>query len=397
MSLLRVLCLSPYYLPGYKAGGALRSIVAMVDHLKNDLHFKIFTTDRDLLDNVPYSGIQRDRWIETGPSEVYYASPKSLSFFALIKVLNNTPHDILYLNSFFNPRFTVFPLFARRLGLMSGRPVVIAPRGEFSKGALNLKGWKKKPFIVISRALGLYKNVIWQASSAFEADDIREIMHLSHIGNKESQLVIAPDLAIIPSNSPETQIKDGNSDLRICFISRISPKKNLDFVLYILSQIKSPLIFDIFGPIEDLSYWKTCEEIIAEIKAPVIVNYQGSITNDKVGTTFGDYDLFFFPTHGENYGHVIVESMLAGTPVLLSDSTPWRNLEIYGVGWDLSLENSEGFIEAISKISSLDNEERYQMRSRVKAYAHRALSDPAILESNKLLFKLAHQGADIFK
>lgn len=391
MNLPRILCMSPYYLPGYKAGGALRSIIAMVDYLKHDLHFMIITSDRDLLDDTPYSTVKCDQWVDAGSAEVYYASARSLSFFALIKLIKKTPHDVLYLNSFFNPRFAVVPLLARRLGLIPGLSVVIAPRGEFSKGALDIKGWKKKPFIFISRILGLYRNVIWQASSAFEADDIRQVMRLSQNEIVDSPIVIAPDLAIIPSKQGEKPIRDVDSALKICFISRISPKKNLDFALKILAKIKTPIIFDIFGPIEDINHWKICEEIIKEIEAPVMVNYQGSIANDQVSFTFEKYDLFFFPTHGENYGHVIVESMLAGTPVLLSDTTPWRNLEQEGVGWDISLNNFQGFIDAIDKLSTYDGEQQRQIRARVKAYARKALSDPEILKSNKLLFKLAHQ------
>ena len=49
-------------------------------------------------------------------------------------------------------------------------------------------------------------------------------------------------------------------------------------------------------------------------------------------------DLFFFPAHGENYGHVIAEAMAAGCPVLISDQTAWRNLEEKGAGWDLPLD-----------------------------------------------------------
>ena len=35
------------------------------------------------------------------------------------------------------------------------------------------------------------------------------------------------------------------------------------------------------------------------------------------------HDLFVFPTLGENFGHVIYESLMCGTPVLVSDNTPW--------------------------------------------------------------------------
>jgi hypothetical protein len=44
-----------------------------------------------------------------------------------------------------------------------------------------------------------------------------------------------------------------------------------------------------------------------------------------------EYDLFLFPTLGENYGHVISEALASGCPVVISDQTPWRNLEAEGI------------------------------------------------------------------
>jgi glycosyltransferase involved in cell wall biosynthesis len=389
--------MSPYYLPGYKAGGALRSIVALVDHLKNDFHFKIFTTDRDLLDDISYPTVVIDKWIEVGRSEVFYASAKSRTPMALLRIIKDTPHDILYLNSFFNPTFTLIPLVANRLGLLTGLPIIIAPRGEFSRGALNIKSWKKRPFIFITKVLGLYREIIWQASSQFEAEDISRVMNSTQFRiDNSSKVIIAPDLTIIPFNDMplnNSMIRLPGAQIRICFISRIAPVKNLDFALKILGRIKIPLIFDIYGPIEDADYWETCQEIINGLTDPVTVNYKGSIEYNDVSETFAKYDLFFFPTHGENYGHVIIESMLAGTPVLLSDTTPWRNLEERGVGWDLPLENAQAFSDAINAIAT-DLHDQEQRRRRVSAYALSVLSDPAIIESNKLLFELAHKSAD---
>lgn len=61
----------------------------------------------------------------------------------------------------------------RRLGLLPLVPVILAPRGEFSPGALGLKAWKKRPYIELTRMIGLHRGITWQASSEREAGDIR--------------------------------------------------------------------------------------------------------------------------------------------------------------------------------------------------------------------------------
>src|SRR3546814_2088771 len=61
--------------------------------------------------------------------------------------------------------------------------VILAPRGEFSQGALAIKPMKKQAFIAASRVTGLHRSVIWQASTEIEADDIRRTMHTHDIIN----------------------------------------------------------------------------------------------------------------------------------------------------------------------------------------------------------------------
>jgi glycosyltransferase involved in cell wall biosynthesis len=43
------------------------------------------------------------------------------------------------------------------------------------------------------------------------------------------------------------------------------------------------------------------------------------------------------PTYNENFGYVILEALLAGCPVILSDQPPWRDLEARQVGWTIPL------------------------------------------------------------
>jgi len=54
------------YLPGYKAGGMLRSLVNTVEYLQNDVEFRIVTKDRDLGDSKPYNGVLIQHWQQIG-------------------------------------------------------------------------------------------------------------------------------------------------------------------------------------------------------------------------------------------------------------------------------------------------------------------------------------------
>ena len=95
-----VLTFCGHYLPGYKSGGPVRSIANMVNILSDEISFSIVTSDRDLLDRMPYPGIKVDSWNSVGKAQVYYCSPENRSIRSFSRLINATPHDILYLNSF---------------------------------------------------------------------------------------------------------------------------------------------------------------------------------------------------------------------------------------------------------------------------------------------------------
>ena len=253
-----ILVLLDYYFPGYKAGGPLRSIVNLIDHIGGEFNFKIVSRDRDLGNDRPYPYIKVDAWQFLGKCEVYYCSPKSMSLLTVKKIISSTTHDILYLNSFFSPAFTIKPLLLRRLGFISQKILILAPRGEFSKGALILKSFKKRAYIIFAKTLQLYRGVIWQASSAHEKDDIMRYFPLP-----PATVIVAPDLpGLLPSVATSRRREKLVGNLKLVFLSRISPKKNLDGALRMLDGVKGSISFNIYGPIDDGIYWEKCKNII---------------------------------------------------------------------------------------------------------------------------------------
>jgi len=380
----RVLTLVGYYLPGFKSGGPIRTISNMVEHLGDELDFYIITADRDFQDHGPYPDVPIDRWVPVGKAHVFYASPGNRSLFRLARIIRDRPHDVMYVNSFFHPSFTLAPLLARRLGLISTSPTVIAPRGELSGGAWMKSRWKKRPFVALARAIGLYRNLTWQASSPYEAEDIRRVMR-----RLAKHVAVVPNL---PAPVDVSAVKTWRSKrtpgggIRVCFIGRIVPWKNLDFALRVLALATGPVEFNIYGYNPDAAYWDQCERLMGQLPAHVTARFHGPLAHEHVGEMLARQDLLLFPTKGENFGHVIYEALSAGLPVLISDKTPWRDLEAAGVGWDLSLESEDRFLAALESQLVLTEEDRDAQRARALAYAQRVASDPEVRANNIRLF-----------
>lgn len=372
----RILVFTPTYLPGIKAGGPIRSIEGFVHYLNDLYDISLFTGDRDFGDSEPFLDIALDKWVKGEGCRIFYSS--KISFLELRDIILNTEADFIYLNSFLNYQFSIKVILVLKLFGIK-KKVVLAPRGEFSAGALKLKHMKKKVFIEVCRLLKLYNNITWHASSEYEKKDIKLIF-------PNSNVEIALNLSRIEKYTKVHTYNPGNA-LKFVFASRISKKKNLKFALDVISKLKNNVIFDIYGPIEDLEYWSECNDIINKVPSNVTINYKGLVDNQDMIKTLSRYDYFLFPTLGENFGHVIKESLLAGTPVIISRYTPWMECEERKSGYLIDIEDLIGTVEKLDKLVAIDEDEYKTMSNSCYEYVHCFLNLEKSIDNHKVIFQ----------
>lgn len=389
-----VLIFTKHYLPGFKGGGPIKSISNLVDALGDKFEFYIVTQDRDIGDSAAYAFIDQPVWNIVGKAKVRYISKSSSSFANPLNFVKTVRPDFVYLNSVFDRLFTLPILIGFRLGLLSQTPIILAPRGELSKGALELKRRRKFAYLRLLMVLGVFSGVRWHASSVFEQDDI---LH-SPLTPPLERIHVAIDLASreLDPRMPRS-LNDDNSTVRICFLSRISPMKNLDFAIRILAKVKTPVSFSIYGPIEDRDYWVSCMGLLDALPNNISATYLGEIAPQDVVRTMGAHDLFLFPTRGENYGHVIFEALVAGLPVLTSDQTPWNELEQNGAGWCFSLNHPKAFSEKIEELASWSSETRLAASSRAALYGSFILDSNEAVIANQALFSESIDSKELYQ
>lgn len=372
---MRVLTLADWYLPGARGGGVPRSIANLAARLGGEAEFHVVTRDHDVGGTATYPGVRAGEWTGVGNARVLYL-PGGPSAEVLRRAMRETRAEVLYLNSVFSWAFSIRPLVFWRAGRIPRLPVVLAPRGELNDGAMRKGTAKKRAFLAAVRAAGLHRGVTWQASTELEAEEVRRWF------GRGARIRIARDLPTLPAadaDAPRSAKEAGV--LRAVFLSRISPKKNLLGALEILSGVTGRVVLDVFGPVEDAAYWAACERRAESLPPNVTMRYRGELAHDDVGAALREQDLFFLPTLGENYGHVVQEALLAGCPVLLSDTTPWRGLAERGVGWDLPLADVAGFRAVIERCVAMGAEEHGAMSARARrmgmdeAQAAQALAD----------------------
>jgi glycosyltransferase involved in cell wall biosynthesis len=335
----------------------------------------LITRDRDLGSTEPYPGLS-GKWVRRGPSHVYYLNLCSArQWLQLLRQLRGTAFDLLYVNSLWAPAFTVIPIVAVRLGLIHAQRVLIAPRGELSPGALSLKSRKKRVFLRLWGPFLKQMDVTWHAFAEREASEICAVLPWARTEVNQNQIAL-PDEPLLPTPAE-------HGPARMVFIGRISAKKNLQLTLRALHDVTMPVDFDIYGPVEDDGYWLACRELIADLPPHVQVAYRGELHPDDVRRTFCEYDAFVFPTLGENFGHVIAESLSASCPVVCSDETPWSSILAAGGGAIVSDLASGSLAHELERIAAMTSAARRGAREAAgNAYRHwrRNTVGPNILE-----------------
>lgn len=331
----------------------MRSIKNIVDLLESSFNVSVFTGDRDMLDTMPFDKVKFDCWI-SGKHSIYYSS-KARSIRLQSEIIRAT--DTIYLNSFFDPFFSILPLI---LAIFLRKKVILAPRGEFSQSALNIKPLKKKLYILFFKLFGLKKGVIWHATNQEEYNRIEAVVGTRFNGHIANNLSSSPD--------ENVTLKSKKEHIDLFFLARIAKMKNLKFAIQTLAKVKYKTVFTVYGPIDDNQYWQDCQGEISKLPEHIKVDYLGSVDHSQVPMIISRHDFLFLPTLGENFGHTIAECLAGGTPVIISDNTPWNELKEGGAGWNCSLNDGNSFVSAIENLAQLNDYDYMKLRTSTMKY-----------------------------
>ena len=370
-----------YYLPGHLAGGpvtTLRNLFSLSALSSHTQRLLIITRAMDI------DGSRYDVCLEVPqPSDAgWVIYVEELSPSCLLRIASDMGISRFYFNSFFSTS-TIRFLTAVKLCRHSVK-IAVAPRGEFSEGALRTSSVKKQAFLRLFLSLGLDRLIeFFHASSPSEAADIARAL-----GN------VATVVAADPLPEVEKVVSTAWSAgvlppaRTVVFLSRIVPKKNLLGALEVVAGIVEPLRLEIHGPQEDPRYATQCLEWARRnIPTHHQVEFMGACMDSMVSQIFERHRVFLFPTMGENFGHVVPESLTAGCPVVTTDATPWQDLEDKGVGavrpsWDI-----EGLRRAVAQLLDESDEEHLRRRERCRNYGRDVAMRPEVVERNDILLR----------
>ena len=113
-----------------------------------------------------------------------------------------------------------------------------------------------------------------------------------------------------PGNKPSGCFK-------LLFFSRVEEKKGLDILLSALATVTFPYSLTVAGD-GDKDYIESLKKITENNHIDDKINWAGFYSENKFDLLH-KHDLFVLPSHDENFGNAVIESLGVGTPVLISE------------------------------------------------------------------------------
>lgn len=356
----KILLFTNHFLPGNRAGGPVTSIANLSRLVGKDFEIIIVTSNKDLGIDQPYDNVKYDEVVRYEDFNVIYLSEINLK--TVLNTIQENKPDLIYLNSFFSI-FTQLAMFASLKNKVT-TPILLAPRGELQENALAIKPLKKKIYLTLYKLMKLYKRVYFHVTDKIEYDRTKSLFPTDKVS-------ILPNVPKVSNGQPLSKKKD---ELRLIFISRIRDNKNLLLAIEALSVCTGNITMEIYGPIEDDAYWEKCQLSMQALPKNIATEYKGIVTPAEIPNVMRKYHALLLPTKTENFGHVIVEAMQSGLIPIISDQTPWVNLEENKAGWSLELAKIEYFSKAIETLYMMDSETYNNLSKSTIAYISEKLN-----------------------
>jgi glycosyltransferase involved in cell wall biosynthesis len=372
----KILIFIDWYKPGFKAGGPIRSISNLVSQLNHQYDFYIVTRNTDYLETTPYATIKTNEWNEIDGANVFYLAAENTHKTSIKKLIQEVNPTLIYCNSLYSPKFTLTPIrIAKKLNIKT----VLAVRGMLSEGSLSVKSHKKKVFIQLMRTIGLFSQTTFHATNENEKNDIVKAF------GKNIKVVVAQNLPELKNIAYLPKQKEVGQ-LKMIFVGRVAPEKNTLFAIEVLKNCTQQIELDIYGPIYNQDYFEECKKAINQLPTNIVVNYKGILNHGLLDETLKNYQVIYLPSTGENFGHSIIEGMTNSCVPVISDKTPWQNLENQNVGFDIDLAQPNQFTETVDNLAKMNIDEINLLTKNAYSFAQNIITDNQLKEDYDKLF-----------
>jgi glycosyltransferase involved in cell wall biosynthesis len=365
----------------------MRMVANFAARFRDRYDFFVVTRNYDSRSNRrPFTEVNSNCWQDHEDAKVFYVPDGRWSRALCSRLFDDVDPAVVFLNSIFSTPVVKF-LLTRRFGRARNVPVILAPCGELAHEALHIKSHRKRAFLALAKAFGLYSGIIWKSSTEVESSEIRR-----HFGQKIT-VRTAPDLpspARPMSEEADSKAVKTPGSVSLTFVARIVRIKNLHYLLEVLARIEHGSVkLTIVGPVEDREYWAKCQKLIDSLPQNIQVEITGPVQHEAVSDILTGSHFLVHPTLNENFGYVLLEGLAAGCPVIVSDRTSWRGITEQNAGFVLPLDDEDVWLETIERCICMDAASYRDMSIGARHFAEHFVAAPELDASMESLVQEA--------
>lgn len=372
----KLLIMASLFWPQKKSGGPPISILNLVQSVKDRFDIHVISKNHEINDDKPLEGILPG-WNQFDFGKAIYTAKGEHTFGNIIRLIEEVEPDVIYQNSFFSID-DLLPVLVYKKRHQNVK-VIVAPRGEFYPERLQVGKLKKTVYGKLFQYSGLLKDVYFQGTGTEEC-----MQEKAFLGIPDNYLVNIQNISM-PAKELHSRIEKKPNELKLVYIARIHPTKNTLKAIKWLGGLSGNIQYDIYGSIENEMYWKQCQDAIDSLPQNITVRYMGVIDHDQVASTIAGYHAYYMPTTGENFGHSIVEAMLMGKPVVISDQTPWTDVNGNG-GFAIPLNDEKAFIATLNKLVEMNADKYAVLSGQIENYIKGKLNLDDIIHQYIMVF-----------
>lgn len=268
------------------------------------IYTEVYTTTANGKTDLP-NGIQQVNGVKVHYFKRVTGDHSHLSP-ALLKQLwqNVRQFDVVHIHAWWN----LVSVLSACVALSRGVPVVISPRGTLSSYTFRHRNSLFKSLFHRLLARQLLKRSVIHTTATMEQRNLQTVI-------APHAYITIPNFVALPSEIPnKTPYKD--RPLRLLYFSRIDPKKNPEVLIKALQHINAACTLTFAGSGEE-GYIESLKTLSNHLGIADRINWLGFRKDDKF-EVLADHDILVLPSEDENFANVVIESLSAGTAVIVS-------------------------------------------------------------------------------
>ncbi|MEJ2881695.1 XrtY-associated glycosyltransferase XYAG1 [Pedobacter sp. GR22-6] len=309
---MKIIHVIPAYKPAYCYGGPTQSVSFLCENLvKNELQIEVLTTTA----NGKYElNVPRNTPVFINGVKTYYFRriSKDHSHFSPKLLFNlyqkaDAKTTIIHIHSWWN----LVSILSCIIAKLKKIPVVLSPRGMLSPYSFGTGNTTIKYLLHQHIGKELIRYCHLHCTSEQERRELLPIQQVQHISTIPNMIDTRPHIPLNNSNFDDASFK-------MIFLSRIDPKKGLEILFYALNLLDYKWTLTIAGDGLE-TYIKVLKELAGELRIADKINWTGPATNSNKYAMIAQHHLLVLFSHNENFANVILESLITGTPVAISE------------------------------------------------------------------------------